>query len=111
MPTRTTATTTAPNAATRPTRLTERISASVSRLPRRLRHPWRISPTGPGQCNKQPSGLRWLSTPNLDLPSLPGCWNWHTERSEEHTSELQSRPHLVCRLLLEKKKDPEMLRR
>src|SRR5690625_6036045 len=29
----------------------------------------------------------------------------HTEvRSEEHTSELQSRGHLVCRLLLEKKK-------
>src|SRR5436305_11989203 len=26
-------------------------------------------------------------------------------RSEEHTSELQSRPHLVCRLLLEKKKN------
>src|SRR3989442_9108527 len=28
----------------------------------------------------------------------------HRGRSEEHTSELQSRPHLVCRLLLEKKK-------
>src|SRR3989442_7433976 len=28
----------------------------------------------------------------------------HPARSEEHTSELQSRPHLVCRLLLEKKK-------
>src|SRR3989442_10411577 len=28
----------------------------------------------------------------------------HGSRSEEHTSELQSRPHLVCRLLLEKKK-------
>src|SRR3989442_6386477 len=27
----------------------------------------------------------------------------HKGRSEEHTSELQSRPHLVCRLLLEKK--------
>src|SRR5439155_14356114 len=27
-------------------------------------------------------------------------------RSEEHTSELQSRGHLVCRLLLEKKKNP-----
>src|SRR2546422_8445611 len=27
------------------------------------------------------------------------------QRSEEHTSELQSRLHLVCRLLLEKKKD------
>src|SRR5690554_6761004 len=30
-------------------------------------------------------------------------------RSEEHTSELQSRPHLVCRLLLEKKKQPLIL--
>src|SRR3989442_8689810 len=31
-------------------------------------------------------------------------------RSEEHTSELQSRPHLVCRLLLEKKKqNPEVI--
>src|SRR3989442_11632240 len=30
----------------------------------------------------------------------PDLWS----RSEEHTSELQSRPHLVCRLLLEKKK-------
>src|SRR2546429_5650375 len=28
-------------------------------------------------------------------------------RSEEHTSELQSRLHLVCRLLLEKKKKPQ----
>src|SRR5690554_7625495 len=28
-------------------------------------------------------------------------------RSEEHTSELQSRPHLVCRLLLEKKNTTE----
>src|SRR2546429_10005743 len=28
----------------------------------------------------------------------------HSDRSEEHTSELQSRLHLVCRLLLEKKK-------
>src|SRR5690625_6568324 len=31
------------------------------------------------------------------------CANWD-KRSEEHTSELQSRGHLVCRLLLEKKK-------
>src|SRR5574344_757778 len=29
-------------------------------------------------------------------------------RSEEHTSELQSPDHLVCRLLLEKKKEPDM---
>src|SRR5207253_11446265 len=33
------------------------------------------------------------------LPPTPDGW-----RSEEHTSELQSRGHLVCRLLLEKKK-------
>src|SRR3989442_6912282 len=36
------------------------------------------------------------------------------QRSEEHTSELQSRPHLVCRLLLEKKKEhgvPERIAR
>src|SRR5436305_2493894 len=31
-------------------------------------------------------------------------WGESDARSEEHTSELQSRPHLVCRLLLEKKK-------
>src|SRR2546422_5662768 len=30
--------------------------------------------------------------------------SWTATRSEEHTSELQSRLHLVCRLLLEKKK-------
>src|SRR5207253_10243778 len=37
-------------------------------------------------------------------PSL--CWHtcYGIQRSEEHTSELQSRGHLVCRLLLEKKK-------
>src|SRR3989442_7814644 len=32
------------------------------------------------------------------------------ERSEEHTSELQSRPHLVCRLLLEKKNKRHVVR-
>src|SRR2546428_4366141 len=31
-------------------------------------------------------------------------WSWNDSRSEEHTSELQSRSDLVCRLLLEKKK-------
>src|SRR5690625_6005794 len=38
----------------------------------------------------------WPSSTSCDLPSQT--------RSEEHTSELQSRGHLVCRLLLEKKK-------
>src|SRR5690554_7388193 len=34
-----------------------------------------------------------------------------SRRSEEHTSELQSRPHLVCRLLLEKKKNSKTVER
>src|SRR2546422_3004124 len=37
-------------------------------------------------------------------PRLPAPPSRVTLRSEEHTSELQSRLHLVCRLLLEKKK-------
>src|SRR4030043_1241491 len=41
-------------------------------------------------------------------PAACGGWCWPAParftRSEEHTSELQSRLHLVCRLLLEKKK-------
>src|SRR3989442_9913120 len=39
------------------------------------------------------------------------AWNGLVFRSEEHTSELQSRPHLVCRLLLEKKTESGMRRR
>src|SRR2546422_8485508 len=38
---------------------------------------------------------------------LPVAMMLSKERSEEHTSELQSRLHLVCRLLLEKKKEKE----
>src|SRR3712207_8439206 len=34
---------------------------------------------------------------------------WARTRSEEHTSELQSRQYLVCRLLLEKKKKKELV--
>src|SRR5690554_168078 len=39
----------------------------------------------------------------VPTPSVPET-RTGSLRSEEHTSELQSRPHLVCRLLLEKKK-------
>src|SRR3989442_5814436 len=44
----------------------------------------------------------------LEVNRCPPDENAHEDdqrRSEEHTSELQSRPHLVCRLLLEKKKN------
>src|SRR3712207_8881823 len=37
------------------------------------------------------------------LTKLPARLRRHARRSEEHTSELQSRQYLVCRLLLEKK--------
>src|SRR2546426_7803691 len=43
-----------------------------------------------------------LSTP--DVHRLHKAVDWSPERSEEHTSELQSPCNLVCRLLLEKKK-------
>src|SRR5947209_17110309 len=42
-------------------------------------------------------------TPAVPGSALDGYW-----RSEEHTSELQSRQYLVCRLLLEKKKHPTL---
>src|SRR3712207_8368073 len=42
-----------------------------------------------------------LAITQTGLPS--GCPSKGSPRSEEHTSELQSRQHLVCRLLLEKK--------
>src|SRR2546422_5764615 len=53
---------------------------------------------------KLPKGSTTKETPkeefNLLIPFTPA----KRDRSEEHTSELQSRLHLVCRLLLEKKK-------
>src|SRR5690625_5591673 len=42
--------------------------------------------------------------PPYDLDAIRASAPEHLPRSEEHTSELQSRGHLVCRLLLEKKK-------
>ena len=49
-----------------------------------------------------------MPRPDLTVKVTGNQWNWAYEypdqRSEEHTSELQSRRNLVCRLLLEKKK-------
>src|SRR3989442_2997122 len=46
------------------------------------------------------AGTRWESSARFETAFTLKS----SSRSEEHTSELQSRPHLVCRLLLEKKK-------
>src|SRR6266498_4486218 len=55
-----------------------------------------------------PLPLPYAAPTLLDEFTMPAMvWRggrWNAVRSEEHTSELQSRPHLVCRLLLEKKK-------
>src|SRR5690554_5888844 len=49
--------------------------------------------------------LKWTDLlAYLDWAALRPMTELEYEKSEEHTSELQSRPHLVCRLLLEKKK-------
>src|SRR3712207_7952917 len=48
-------------------------------------------------------------TTAVSLESPTECWQLRTGvRSEEHTSELQSRQYLVCRLLLEKKQLPDI---
>src|SRR6266511_5264118 len=47
----------------------------------------------------------WRASRCRDFPSIP------RQRSEEHTSELQSREKLVCRLLLEKKKKTNKIKK
>src|SRR3712207_7852070 len=69
---------------------------------------WSASPSGPPRRRAPTSPAR----PAGAAPGGPAGARragrrrrgWSTRRSEEHTSELQSRQYLVCRLLLEKKK-------
>src|SRR2546422_6542637 len=85
-----------------------RLTRALGRLGERaLRRGPRPRPAGEGEARKQ----RDLPEPSCHMLSTK---RWYTpagsaarvmgRRSEEHTSELQSRLHLVCRLLLEKKK-------
>src|SRR2546429_2324845 len=56
-------------------------------------------------CPRRSLPKRASSAPAEELSAAQECRRWPSRpRSEEHTSELQSRLHLVCRLLLEKKK-------
>src|SRR5690625_5441850 len=73
--------------------------------------PYALSTRSKTLCSSCPRRPRIMSssstwTPSRKLVSTPAIHLVHTRssRSEEHTSELQSRGHLVCRLLLEKKK-------
>src|SRR5690625_5880328 len=68
---------------------------------------------GSRHCSCWPPSLRPASSASVPTSSTPKRTTTATakrtatataqQRSEEHTSELQSRGHLVCRLLLEKK--------
>src|SRR5690606_42133745 len=55
-----------------------------------------------GEANEAALRMAKLVTGGHEVVSF--ARSWHGMRSEEHTSELQSRENLVCRLLLEKKK-------
>src|SRR3712207_7258269 len=62
--------------------------------------PVAITPT-PKPCSRARRTAASTSAAPSATTTSAGCW-WAL-RSEEHTSELQSRQYLVCRLLLEKK--------
>src|SRR5690625_5523354 len=79
----------------------------------------RDTPSPPSFPTRRSSDLNWLmcllsadfdrdsrscSSPNSTCAAAAAIAQMRSRRSEEHTSELQSRGHLVCRLLLEKKK-------
>src|SRR2546422_2615225 len=70
------------------------------------RTPWRRCSAWSGSRRSAPRG--WVNS--RAARSSDSRWRARSSRSEEHTSELQSRLHLVCRLLLEKK-NSELTRR
>src|SRR2546430_3489905 len=63
-------------------------------------------PISAGACAQvpAPAAIRQIGALPLRTPCSP-CSTLRSHRSEEHTSELQSQSNLVCRLLLEKKKN------
>src|ERR1039458_10561156 len=66
-----------------------------------------IIPSGPDSCPEIMETRRFCvnlqDSGEFGPPSANARWTFEVMRSEEHTSELQSLRHLVCRLLLEKK--------
>src|SRR3989442_10806189 len=64
--------------------------------------PTRLAFERPAGAEEEENPFRQVGGPRVG----PGTYTatLSAGRSEEHTSELQSRPHLACRLLLEKKK-------
>src|SRR5947208_11450249 len=82
----------------------------ISRPPRSTLFPYTTLFRSRGSARPRPRAAAPARPPGRH-PS-GGCYRSEdgrlpVDRSEEHTSELQSPDHLVCRLLLEKKKNPE----
>src|SRR3712207_7636125 len=79
----------------------------IRRPPRSTLFPYttlfRSSPSSTGRRGRRRSGAAG-SADSPGSPSVSAADPGPRRRSEEHTSELQSRQYLVCRLLLEKKK-------
>src|SRR3712207_7868013 len=77
-----------------------------------FRSTWQLSPLLGDYVTPVPAqmrrGPRWFAgSADAIYQSLNLIYDEQPERSEEHTSELQSRQYLVCRLLLEKKKNTD----
>src|SRR3712207_8824068 len=92
----------------------------IRRPPRSTLFPYTTLFRSPARCSSRgsrasppgcPRSFRLLRSGGTPAPSSAGRSAHHRSatrwghRSEEHTSELQSRQYLVCRLLLEKKKE------
>src|SRR5690606_39311223 len=80
----------------------------LSEMCRRIFAPWH-RPSNDYSESRSCSGRSWIPPRVQGQAGVKPAWRGQTwlecpERSEEHTSELQSRENLVCRLLLEKKK-------
>src|SRR3712207_8666463 len=60
---------------------------------------------------RRPAGSRAWWKGSQPPTGRTSCGSSAAPRSEEHTSELQSRQYLVCRLLLEKKKNKQIRKR
>src|SRR3989442_10441966 len=75
----------------------------IRRPPRSTLFPYTTLFRSPIEARKNSSSPWMPSRGYVALSSFRESSSAGSFRSEEHTSELQSRPHLVCRLLLEKK--------
>src|SRR3712207_8446638 len=72
-----------------------------------FRSPPRTWPGGSARPGTgRPCPASWPPAAAACAPARPAA---RAPRSEEHTSELQSRQYLVCRLLLEKKNTPDQI--